>query len=167
MLLKKTDDKTFPPLVLHQGAETSCKNHTCRFLTKAKGVCPYLPWRFLTNAKEVCPHLFLSPLSTKGVCPHLPLELNKAASMAKQKSRLEDEYMYFSDILEDEKEEAREIGWAEGRAEGEIKRAMEAARNLLAMNILTHEQIAAAQRLSVEEVDRIAEEIKSETISLQ
>ena len=44
---------------------------------------------------------------------------------------------------------------------------MEAARNLLAMNILTHEQIAAAQRLSVEEVDRIAEEIKSETISLQ
>ena len=75
--------------------------------------------------------------------------------------------MYFSDILEDEKEEAREIGWAEGRAEGEIKRAMEAARNLLAMNILTHEQIAAAQRLSVEEVDRIAEEIKSETISLQ
>ena len=95
------------------------------------------------------------------------LELNKAASMAKQKSRLEDEYMYFSDILEDEKEEAREIGLAEGRAEGEIKRAMEAARNLLAMNILTHEQIAAAQRLSVEEVDRIAEEIKSETISLQ
>lgn len=79
--------------------------------------------------------------------------------------------MYFSDILEDEKEEAREIGLAEGReegrAEGEIKRAMEAARNLLAMNILTHEQIAAAQRLSVEEVDRIAEEIKSETISLQ
>lgn len=95
------------------------------------------------------------------------LELNKAASMAKQKSRLEDEYMYFSDILEDEKEEAREIGLAEGRAEGEIKRAMEAARNLLVMNILTHEQIAAAQRLSVEEVDRIAEEIKSETISLQ
>lgn len=75
--------------------------------------------------------------------------------------------MYFSDILEDEKEEAREIGLAEGRAEGEIKRAMEAARNLLVMNILTHEQIAAAQRLSVEEVDRIAEEIKSETISLQ
>ena len=75
--------------------------------------------------------------------------------------------MYFSDILEDEKEEAREIGLAEGREEGEIKRAMEAARNLLVMNILTHEQIAAAQRLSVEEVDRIAEEIKSETISLQ
>lgn len=75
--------------------------------------------------------------------------------------------MYFSDILEDEKEEAREIGLAEGREEGEIKRAMEAARNLLAMNILTNEQIAAAQRLSVEEVDRIAEEIKSETISLQ
>ena len=95
------------------------------------------------------------------------LELNKAASMAKQKSRLEDEYMYFSDILEDEKEEAREIGLAEGREEGEIKRAMEAARNLLVMNILTHEQIAAAQRLSVEEVDRIPEEIKSETISLQ
>ena len=49
----------------------------------------------------------------------------------------------------------------------EKEKAMEAARNLLAMNILTHEQIAAAQRLSVEEVDRIAEEIKSETISLQ
>ena len=45
----------------------------------------------------------------------LALEMDEAASLAKQKSDLEDEYMYFSDILEDEKEEAREIGLAEGR----------------------------------------------------
>ena len=44
--------------------------------------------------------------------------MDEAASLAKQKSDLEDEYMYFSDILEDEKEEAREIGLAEGRAKG-------------------------------------------------
>lgn len=48
----------------------------------------------------------------------LALEMDEAASLAKQKSELEDEYMYFSDILEDEKEEAREIGLAEGRAKG-------------------------------------------------
>ena len=48
----------------------------------------------------------------------IALEMDEAASLAKQKSDLEDEYMYFSDILEDEKEEAREIGLAEGRAKG-------------------------------------------------
>ena len=48
----------------------------------------------------------------------LAIEMDEAASLAKQKSDLEDEYMYFSDILEDEKEEAREIGLAEGRAKG-------------------------------------------------
>lgn len=37
---------------------------------------------------------------------------------AKAKSTFKDEYMYFADILEDEKEEARAIGLAEGRAEG-------------------------------------------------
>lgn len=55
----------------------------------------------------------------------LALEMDEAASLAKQKSELEDEYMYFSDILEDEKEEAREIGLAEGRAKGFAEGRME------------------------------------------
>lgn len=45
-------------------------------------------------------------------------QLESSVQVAKQKSIWKDEYMYFQDILEDEKEEARKTGLAEGRAEG-------------------------------------------------
>ena len=38
--------------------------------------------------------------------------------IAKQKGTMKDEYMYFQDILEDEKEQARELGHSEGLAAG-------------------------------------------------
>ncbi|MDO4506054.1 MAG: Rpn family recombination-promoting nuclease/putative transposase [Spirochaetales bacterium] len=97
----------------------------------------------------------------------LALEMNRAASLAKQKSHLEDEYMYFSDILEDEKEEAREIGLAEGRAkglaegraeginQGAHENAVETAKRLLKMG-LTAEQVSEATCLSVEEIRDIS-----------
>ena len=77
-----------------------------------------------------------------------------------------DEYMFFSDILEDEKEQAREIGLAEGRekgiaegrAEGQSEARIEDAKKLLKLNLLTIEQIAQAQGLSVEKVKELAEE---------
>ncbi|MBE6355420.1 hypothetical protein [Treponema sp.] len=51
---------------------------------------------------------------------------------AKSRPEMEDEYMYFMDVLEEEKEEAREAGLSEGRAvgraqglaEGEHKKAI-------------------------------------------
>ena len=93
----------------------------------------------------------------------IALEMDEAASLAKQKSDLEDEYMYFSDILEDEKEEARAeghaLGHSEGHAEGleagrrqqKIESAMEAARNAISLG-LTEQQVATISGLSVEDV---------------
>ena len=103
----------------------------------------------------------------------IALEMDEAASLAKQKSELEDEYMYFSDILEDEKEEAREIGLAEGRAKGreegreegrveglELGRQqqkLDSARNLLRSKLLTPSQIAQNLDLTLEEVIQLSE----------
>ena len=54
---------------------------------------------------------------------------------------------------------AEEIGMAKGLAKGAHDKAIEAARNLLAMHILSVEQIAQAQGLSVEEVQSLASEM--------
>lgn len=100
--------------------------------------------------------------------------MDEAASLAKQKSDLEDEYMYFSDILEDEKEEAREIGLAEGRAKGlEEGRAeglaeghvegleagrhqqkIESAKTAISLGLSEH-QVVAISGLSVDEVRQL------------
>ncbi len=48
----------------------------------------------------------------------LALQMEDEVLNAMRKPYLKDEYMYFSDILEDEKEEARATGLAEGRATG-------------------------------------------------
>ena len=45
-------------------------------------------------------------------------QLENSVTLAKADHMFKDEYMYFADILEDEKEEARAIGLAEGRATG-------------------------------------------------
>lgn len=45
-------------------------------------------------------------------------QLEDSVHVAKQKGTMKDEYMYFQDILEDEKEQARKIGHSEGLAAG-------------------------------------------------
>ena len=54
----------------------------------------------------------------------------------------------------------REEGLSEGRKQGRelgiSQTKLENARNLLAMNVLTHEQIAQAVGLSVEKIDELA-----------
>lgn len=45
-------------------------------------------------------------------------QLESFVNFAKSNISFKDEYMYFQDILEDEKEQAREIGLAEGREKG-------------------------------------------------
>ena len=104
----------------------------------------------------------------------LALEMDEAASLAKQKSELEDEYMYFSDILEDEKEEAREIGLAEGRAKGFAEGRMEghaeghaegletgrhqqkieSAKTAISLG-LSEQQVVAISGLSLEEIRKL------------
>ena len=109
----------------------------------------------------------------------LALDMVDAVSLAKRKSDLEEEYMYFSDILESEKEEAREIGLSEGRArgleEGRIEgraegraeglelgrqqQKLEAARNLLHFNVLTPSQIAQTLDMPLDEVVQLSKEL--------
>ena len=51
---------------------------------------------------------------------------------------------------------AEQKGLKRGREEGISQNKIETARNLLAMNVLTHEQIAQAVGLSVEKIDELA-----------
>ena len=72
--------------------------------------------------------------------------------------------MLWNDQVREWKEEAREEGLAEGREEGRAagfaegekrgkkENAVETARNLLKLNILTDSQIAQATQLTVEQV---------------
>ncbi|MBE6354644.1 Rpn family recombination-promoting nuclease/putative transposase [Treponema sp.] len=74
---------------------------------------------------------------------------------AKSRPEMEDEYMYFMDILEEEKEYAREAGLAEGKAKGARQKAVEAAENALKLS-LTIKQAAQISGLPEEEVCHIS-----------
>ena len=67
--------------------------------------------------------------------------------------------MLWKDQIREWKDEAREDGLAEGREEGARNKAIETARQLLKMDLLTVEQIATATQLSVEEVVKLKQEI--------
>ena len=56
--------------------------------------------------------------------------LDTSSQEAKARSEWEDEYMYFQDILEEEKEIAHDSGVAEGIAAGAHDKAVETARNM-------------------------------------
>ena len=58
--------------------------------------------------------------------------------------------------IELNREEARDEGLMEGMKQGENNKALSTARNLLAMGLLTHEQIARATELPLDEVERLA-----------
>ena len=57
------------------------------------------------------------------------------------------------------KNAAERTGRAKGLVEGARQKAFEAAKNLLKMNVLSYEQIAQAQGLSLEEVQKLAKEL--------
>ena len=98
----------------------------------------------------------------------LSKKLEQASESAKINSGFRTDYMFFQDILEEEKELAREEGLAEGLAEGRAKGMAEGrteglaagrteerittAKKLVAMNVLSAEQIAQATGLTVDEV---------------
>ena len=63
--------------------------------------------------------------------------------------------MFLHDILDKEKEEAREEGFEQGAHD----KAIESARNLLAMNVLTPEQISQATSLPLDEVLELKENL--------
>lgn len=63
--------------------------------------------------------------------------------------------MHDKDVEMRGREEGREAGLKDGRKEGEAAKARSTARKLLAMGVLTREQIAAATGLSFEEIARL------------
>ena len=74
----------------------------------------------------------------------------------KQIEGMKKTYLSWSLHDHDVRQEGRNEGIAIGRTEGISEKAREAARKLLAMHILTHEQIAQAVGLSVAEVEELA-----------
>ncbi len=56
---------------------------------------------------------------------------------------------------------ARREALAEGMAQGQLQKAIEAAKNLLRMNVLSLEQIAQAQGLPLEKVKELAMGMRS------
>ena len=98
--------------------------------------------------------------------------LEQNVKVAKQNTRWEEEYMYFCDVLEEEKEKVRRVAWKQGlaegraegraeglnlgRAEGEHSKSVETEKNMLIMKLGTIEQIAQATGLSIEEVQNLS-----------
>ena len=86
--------------------------------------------------------------------------LNKMVEAKKQIEGMKKTYLSWSlrdyDARMEARIEGRNEGIAIGRTEGISEKAREDARKLLAMHILTHEQIAQAVGLSVAEVEELA-----------
>ena len=61
---------------------------------------------------------------------------------------------------------AERRGIAKGKAQGERNKALSAARKLLLMNILTHDQIAQAEELPLEEVEKLAAQLEANSAVL-
>ena len=67
---------------------------------------------------------------------------------------------YITDIRREAIEEGRKEGIEEGRIEGRQEEKIETARNFLKMG-LTLEQVAQGTGLPLEEVEKLAKELKS------
>ena len=78
------------------------------------------------------------------------VETQKTAEGAKQ-------YYYSWGLAErDARYRGRREGEIKGRREGVVLNAIQNAKNLLAMNVLTHEQIAQAVELPLEKIEELA-----------
>ena len=58
----------------------------------------------------------------------------------------------------------RQEGFEDGELAGIEKKAKETARNFLAMNVLTHEQIAKGVGLPLETIEELAAELTAEPV---
>ena len=118
---------------------------------------------------------FLEFIKRHSATDRLTKEIQDAVDSCKNHQKWRAEYMLWKDQIREWKDEAREDGLAEGREEGiaegkaiglaegllegERKKAIETARQLLKMNLGTVDQIATATQLSVKEVLEIKQEI--------
>ena len=96
-------------------------------------------------------------------------KLENSVSEVKIQEAMRGEYMFVQDIIDEEKEQAREIGLAEGRtkglaegkaegrAEGISEGKTEVFKKLLNTNTLTAEQISELFQIPLTEIKSIAE----------
>ena len=77
----------------------------------------------------------------------------------KKVEELKKTYLSWSLHDSDVRREGKREGLQEGRKEGIQENKLENAQNLLAMNVLSHEQIAQAIGLPLETVRELAEEL--------
>lgn len=85
--------------------------------------------------------------------------LETSVKIAKAKPVFKDEYMYFSDIVEDEKEKAYENGHKDGQEEGKRSVIIEQIKKKLAKN-KNPEQISDELELSLQETLLLIEQVK-------
>ena len=115
---------------------------------------------------------FLEFLKNRSASDAVTRRIQTEVEVCKSHQKWRAEYMLWNDQVREWKEEAREEGLAEGReegreigraegreegratgiAEGKKENAVETAKNLLKLNILTDSQIAQATQLTVEQV---------------
>ena len=104
-------------------------------------------------------------IQTNNATTDFSRRLEENVKTAKQNTKWEDEYMFFTDVLEEEKEKvrilARKQALKEGREEGRHITAVENAKNFLKMKILSDAQIAQGTGLPLEEVQKLAAEINN------
>ena len=99
---------------------------------------------------------FLEFLKSHTATDPLTKEIQTAVDSCKNHQKWRAEYMLWKDQIREWKDEAREDGLLAGERSAKI----EATKNLLKMNVLTVEQIAAAVQLSAEEVIKIKDSLK-------
>ena len=98
---------------------------------------------------------FLEYIRNNVISDELTEEMNNLVENTRINAEVELEYMTLEEKLNEFK--------AEGIAEGEKKKAVETAKNLLLMGKLTNSEIADSTQLSLEEIGKIARNLKKVT----
>ena len=92
------------------------------------------------------------------ISDELTEEMNNLVENTRINAEVELEYMTLEEKLNEFKAEGRK----EGIAEGEKKKAIETARNLLLMGKLTNSEIADSTQLSLEEIEKLKQDLKEQ-----
>ena len=101
---------------------------------------------------------FLEYIRNNVISDELTEEMNNLVENTRINAEVELEYM----TLEEKLNEFKAEGKIEGIAEGEKKTRIETARNLLLMGKLTNSEIADSTQLSLEEIEKLKQDLKEQ-----
>ena len=101
---------------------------------------------------------FLEYIRNNVISDELTEEMNNLVENTRINAEVELEYMTLEEKLNEFKAEGREEGIAEGKQE----QAIETARNLLLMGKLTNSEIADSTQLSLEEIEKLKQDLKEQ-----